>query len=151
MFKLLPLVWASLQRHKLRTLFTTASVIVAFLLYGVLSALGNGFSGGVELAGADRLISTHKVSFIQPLPLSYASRIHSVPGVRSVTHSTWYGGIYQDSRTVLQVFPVDAESYLEVYPDIKLSAEDRKRWLSDRRSAIVGRAYAKRFHWEVGD
>ena len=100
MIKYLPLLWASLQRHKLRTLFTIASVVVAFLLYGVLSAVRNGFGGGIELAGADRLMTTHKVSFIQPLPFSYLERIRSVPGVRNVTHATWYGGIYQDNRTV---------------------------------------------------
>lgn len=151
MIKYLPLLWASLQRHKLRTFFTIASVVVAFLLYGVLSAVRNGFGGGIELAGADRLMTTHKVSFIQPLPFSYLERIRSVPGVRNVTHATWYGGIYQDNRTMLQVFPVDPESYLDVYSDIILSPEDRKRWLADRSSAIVGRAYAKKFGWKVGD
>lgn len=149
--KYLPLIWSSLQRHKLRTFFTVASVIVAFLLYGVLCAIRNGFAGGVELAGADRLMTTHKVSFIQPLPLSYMARIRTVPGVVSVTHATWYGGLYQDNRTVLQVMPVDAESYLEVYSDLKLSPEDRQRWLADRTSAIVGRAYAKKYNWRVGD
>jgi len=151
MLKYLPLIWSSLQRHKLRTLFTVASVVVAFLLYGVLSALRNGFAGGVELAGADRLMTTHKVSFIQPLPLSYMARIRSVPGVISVTHATWYGGIYQDNRTVLQVMPVDPESYLQVYGDMRLSPEDFKRWLADRSSAIIGRAYAKKFGWKIGD
>jgi len=80
-----------------------ASVIVAFLLYGVLSALRNGFRGSVELAGADRLMTTHKVSFIQPLPRVTWGAFRSVPGVRSVTHATWYGGIYQDNRTVCKV------------------------------------------------
>jgi putative ABC transport system permease protein len=74
-----------------------------------------------------------------------------VPGVRNVTHATWYGGIYQDNRTVLQVFPVDPESYLDVYSDLVLSPEDRKRWLADRSSAIVGRTYANKFGWKVGD
>src|SRR5690242_5570336 len=105
MIKYLPLIWASLQRHKLRTVFTVASVVIAFLLFGVLSAVRNGFGGGAQFAGADRLMITHKVSFVQPLPLSYLERIRTVPGVRAVTHSTWYGGIYQDNRTVLQVMP----------------------------------------------
>jgi putative ABC transport system permease protein len=151
MFKYLPLVWSSLQRHKLRTVFTVASVVVAFLLFGVLSAVRNGFGGGTQFAGADRLMTTHKVSFIQPLPLSYLARIRSIPGVRSATHATWYGGIYRDNRTVLQVMPVDPESYLEVYTDVKLPPDARKRWLDDRSSAIIGRAYAKKFGWKVGD
>lgn len=151
MFKYFPLIFANLRRHKLRTFFTVASVTVAFLLYGVLAAIQHGFGAGVDMAGADRLMTTHKVSFIQPLPLSYMQSIRTVPGVRNVTHSTWYGGVYQDNRTMLQVMPVDPESYLDVYSDVILAPEARKRWLADRSSAIIGRAYAKKYGWKVGD
>jgi putative ABC transport system permease protein len=151
MFKFLPLLWAGLQRRKLRTVFTLASVLIAFLLYGVLAAVKNGFSAGVEVAGADRLMTTHKVSFILSLPMSYWSRIRAVPGVRDVTHATWFGGVYQDAGNIVQMFPVDPESYLKIYSDYVVSPEDRARWLGDRSSALIGRAYAERFKWHVGD
>jgi putative ABC transport system permease protein len=151
MFKFLPLLWASLQRHKLRTAFTLASVMIAFLLFGVLAAVKNGFSAGVESAGADRLMSTHKASFIFSLPMSYWSRMRATPGVREVTHATWFGGLYQDDSNIVQMFPVDPESYLKVYSDYQVSPEDRTRWMSDRTSALVGRAYAKNFKWHIGD
>ena len=62
--KYLPLVWRNLMRRKTRTVFTMLSIIVAFVLFGVLSALNSAFSAGVELAGNDRLVITHKVSII---------------------------------------------------------------------------------------
>jgi putative ABC transport system permease protein len=151
MFKYLPLLWASLQRHRLRTAFTLGSVMIAFLLFGVLSALKNGFSLGVDVAGADRLMITHKASFTFPLPFSYGARIRAVPGVREVTHATWFGGYYQEESNFLQMFPVEASSYLTVYSDYVVSNEDRERWQADRTGALIGRAYAERFGWKIGD
>ena len=37
--KFLPLVWRSLMRRKLRTLFTALSILVAFVLFGALMSL----------------------------------------------------------------------------------------------------------------
>ena len=69
--KFLPLVWRNLLRRKMRTFFTMLSILVAFVLFGVLMAIRAAFSMGVEVAGADRLMVIHKVSIIQPLPQSY--------------------------------------------------------------------------------
>lgn len=151
MFKFLPLLWVSLQRHRLRTAFTLGSVMVAFLLFGVLSALKNGFSMGVDVAGADRLMITHKASFTFPLPYSYGARIRAVEGVREATHATWFGGYYQEESNFLQMFPVDAATYLDVYSDYVVTTETRERWFADRTGALIGRAYAERFGWKVGD
>ena len=89
MFRFFPLVFANLGRRTVRTIFTLASISVAFLLYGLLAAVKNGFEAGVELAGADRLIVIHKVSLVQPLPQSYQTRIAAVPGVSLVTSSSF--------------------------------------------------------------
>jgi len=151
MVRFIPLVLANLRRRKLRTVFTLASITVAFLLYGLLAAVKNGFEAGVELAGADRLIAIHKVSLVQPLPSSYQARIAAVPGVSLVTHSTWFGGKFQDDRNVLQTFPVEPQSYLEMYPEYLAPADQKRRWLADREGLLVGRAIADRYGWKVGE
>lgn len=69
--KFLPLLWSSLWRKKIRTVFTLLSVFIAFLLFGVLMTIRGAFSFGVEIAGIDRLVLIHKVSLIMPLPVSY--------------------------------------------------------------------------------
>jgi putative ABC transport system permease protein len=144
-------VFANLRRRPLRTFFTLGSILVAFLMFGVLGAMTRAFSAGAELAGADRLLVTHKVSLIQPLPESYRSRIRQVDGVARVSSATWFGGVYQDDRNQLPTFPVDGEVYLEIYPEYVISSEGRQRWLADRRGAIVGRPIADEFGWKVGD
>ena len=79
--KYLYLIWSNLKRHKLRSVLTMLSILVAFLLFGYLSAIRQAFNAGVEVAGADRLIVRHKVSIIQSLPASYEPRIEQIEGV----------------------------------------------------------------------
>ena len=105
--KFLFLIGRNLLRRKTRTLLTFLSIVVTFLLFGVLMMLRVAFSAGVEVAGADRLMMTNKVSLIQPLQLSYYERIKATPGVDLVTYSSWFGGIYQDPKTGVFEFAVE--------------------------------------------
>ncbi len=149
--KFLPLVWKNLFRRKIRTLFTVLSIVVAFILFAYLAAVRVAFSLGVEVAGADRMITMHKVSFIQPLPEAYQGRIEAVEGVIDVTHASWFGGIYQDPQNFFAQFAVVPEDWLGMYPEYLLEDAERETWLGNRTGAIVGRALADRFGWEVGD
>jgi putative ABC transport system permease protein len=151
MFRFLPLLFANLRRRTPRTMFTLLSIAVAFLLYGLLAAVKNGFEASGNLAGVDRLVSMAKVSIVQPLPISYLQRIAAVPGVKMVTHSTWFGGRYQNETGMIITYPVPPESYLAMYPEFLLPPAQREHWLHDRMGAIVGRSLAESHGWKVGD
>ena len=149
--KFLHLIWSNLKRKKLRTLLTVLSVLVAFVLFGFLSSIKQALTGGVQMAGADRLIVRHKVSIIQLLPESYKARMERIPGVVLATHQTWFGGIYQDPKNFFMQSPVVPEEFCEIHPEFILSPEQKKAWLQTRTGAVVGRKTADRFHWKVGD
>ncbi|MFB3853034.1 MAG: ABC transporter permease [Vicinamibacterales bacterium] len=149
--KFLPLVWRNLARRKARTLFTTLSIVVAFTLFGVLSALKLAFTAGVDVADMDRLIMTHKVSIIQLLPISYEARIEAVPGVVEVMHQTYFGGVYQDPKNFFMQLPVDPADWRRMYPEYVLPEDQWKRFAAERTCAVVGEATAERFGWKVGD
>lgn len=149
--KFLPLVWRNLMRRKVRTVFTVLSILITFILFGGLMAIRAAFSMGVEVAGADRLMTIHKVSLIQPLPKSYEERIRSVEGVSAVTHASWFGGYYQEPSNFIANMAVDPESWLQMYPEFEVPEAQRKAWASDRTSAVVGIDTAKRYGWKVGD
>jgi putative ABC transport system permease protein len=80
----LPLLWAGLFRKKTRTVLTLLSVLVAFLLFGLLQAVKVAFDSGVDSADVKRLLTTARYSIIDPLPISYLRRIEQVPGVVAV-------------------------------------------------------------------
>jgi putative ABC transport system permease protein len=149
--KFLPLIWKSIWRRKVRTIFTLLSIFVAFLLFGILMTIRAAFSLGIELAGVDRLVVIHKISLIMPLPVSYQARLASTPGVELATHSSWFGGIYQDPQNFFAQMAVEPEPYLKIYKEFKVPPEQIKAWLADRQGVIVGRTLAERFKWKVGD
>ncbi len=145
------LVWSNLKRKKLRTSLTLLSILVAFILFGLLSAIKQALTGGVVMEGANRLIVRHKVSIIQLLPQSYKARMERIPGVELATHQTWFGGIYQDPKNFFMQNPVVPEEFLDIHPEILLAPEQKKAWVQTRTGAIVGRTTAERFHWKIGD
>jgi putative ABC transport system permease protein len=149
--KYLFLVWQNLWRRKTRTILTILSVLIAFTLFGLLSAFRYAFQLGADVANAHRLVTIHKVSLIQPLPISYWQRIRATPGVADATHASWFGGYYQDPRNQAPQFPVDPQSYLRIYPELQLSDAERAAWLADRTGMIVGSSLAEQFGWKVGD
>ena len=145
------LIWSNLRRKKLRTSLTLLSVMVAFILFGLLAAIQQALVGGVQMANADRLIVRHKVSIIQLLPESYKARMDRIPGVDFATHQTWFGGIYQDPKNFFMQNPVVPEEFLKIHPEIILPPDQMQAWLQTRTGAIVGRKAAERFHWKIGD
>lgn len=149
--KFLYLVWCNLKRKKLRTTLTLLSILVAFVLFALLSALKLALGGGVNLADANRLMVRHRVSFIQPLPHAYMARIARIPGVSAVSHQSWFGGIYQDPKNQFGSFPVEPELFLAMNPEISLPENEKAAWLKARTGAIVGRTLAERFKWKIGD
>ncbi len=149
--KYLHLIWSNLRRKKTRTILTTLSILVAFLLFGYLVTIDQAMSMGISLVGEDRLVVRHKVSIIQLLPASYEARMERLDGVVDATHATWFGGIYQDPKNFFQQSPVKPEEYLAMYPEFLLPDDQRAAWLRTRTGAVVGRTLADKFGWEIGD
>ena len=104
------------------------------------------------MAGADRLISRHKVSLIMTLPVTYGPRMEAIDGVDLATHWTWFNGIYQDEpKNFFGSFPVEPISFLEMYPEYTLPEDQLKAWLNTRTGAVVGTTLVERFQWKIGD
>ena len=149
--KYLHLIWAALFRRKLRTFLTLVSIITAFLLFGLLDAVRVGFDqAGQSANGAQRLQTGSKLSFIQLLPMSLGARIAQIDGVKDATFANWFGGAYQKPENQVFSFAV-ATNYLDIYPEMEVSAEARKAFAETKDGALVGEGLAKRFGWKVGD
>jgi putative ABC transport system permease protein len=149
--KFLPLIFANLMRKKVRTILTVGSFAVALFLFGLLVTIDGAFSQGVDVAGADRLMTINKASIIQPLPLPYRDRILRIPGVKQVTWANWFGGVYQDEKNFFPQFAIDPGSYREMYPEFAIPDEQWKTFQADRAACIAGQSIADKYHWKIGD
>lgn len=68
-----------------------------------------------------------------------------------MTHSNWFGSYYQEPKNQVVGFAVDADSYVEVYPDMVLEEDIRNSWMDSRQGMIIGKDLAKKYGWQVGD
>jgi putative ABC transport system permease protein len=148
--KYLPLVWAQLFRRKTRTVLTVLSVLVAFLLFGLLQAVQIAFESGADSADAKRLLTTARYSIIEPLPMSYALRMERVPGVVAVAYADWFGAKYQNESNAFAVFAVDPARYLDMYPEFAIAPAQREAFVKTRTGAVAGQRLVDRYGWKVG-
>ncbi len=148
--KFLPLLWAQLFRKKARTVLTLLSVLVAFLLFGLLQAVQLAFESGADAADAKRLLTTARYSIIEPLPMAYRPRIERVPGVVAVAYADWFGAKYQNESNAFPVFAVDPARYLDMYPEFDIRPAQREAFIKTRTGAIAGQRLADRYGWSVG-
>jgi putative ABC transport system permease protein len=149
--KYLPLVLGALFRKKWRTFLALLSLMAAFLLLGLGQAVNSLVEGGAEFLGANRLITQARTSFTQPLPMRMLPRIESIPGVKYVGHSQFFGGVYQDPRNFFPQFAVNARRLYDTYPEWKMDNDTRLAFAATRNGAIAGRVLADKFGWKVGD
>lgn len=139
------------MRQKLRTSLTIAGLAIGILAFGVLQTIVDAWYAGVDNAAPSRLITRSAISPTSPLPIVYAERIQSVPGVRRVGHLSWFGGVYKDPKNFFPQFAIDAQSHFDLYPELLLPDAARRAFLQDRRGAIVGRKLADRHGFRPGD
>ena len=149
--KLLSLLGANLLRKPTRTSLTFASLTIAFLLFMLLQAISDAFSGGVSLEGMDRIVIDSKYSMTDNLPLAYVQRIGSLDKVEMVTSMSWFGGYYREPRNSFATYPVDPASYFDIFREQKISDETLSRFSDIRVSAVASETLAAQYGWETGD
>ena len=148
--KFWPLLRANLGRHKRRTFLTMASVALALFLFASLRTVITTLKAAAEFGSARRLVTTNASGIIFPLPVSYAGRLEAIPGVERVSWANWFGGQYGDGKRFFANFGVDAKSYLELYPEMSVPADQREAFLQDRSGALIGVRLLDVFGWKVG-
>jgi len=148
---LLKLIIRNAFRHKLRSILTITGVAIAVMAFGLLRTLVGVWYLGVETSSASRLVTRNAISLVFTLPISYKTKMRSVPGVKQISYANWFGGIYITEKNFFPNFAVDARTYLDIYPEFVLDPAQRKAFILDRKGCVVGRSIAQRFGWKIGD
>ena len=142
---------ANLLRKKVRLLLAAGSFAVALFLFAFLGVVRSAFSIDAVVVKADRLIVVNRTSWFNTMPISYKDKIAQIPGVKNVTHYTWFAGVYHDEKDFFPQFAIDPEGNRQVYPEFLIPEEQWQAFLKDRQGAIAGIETAQRFHWKIGD
>ena len=142
-------VIANLFRKRTRTILTLLSVIMAFLLFGLLQSVNSIFNAGQNFVGATRLMTQARVSFTQPLPISMVPKLEAIPGVARVGYSQWFGGVWQENTPIF-AFAVDPLRQRDVYPEYIMPDAQWQAFANTRTGMIAGKVLADKYGWKIG-
>ncbi len=165
--KYLPFVFKHLRRNWVRTTSTVVAMAVCIFLLCTLRSVLSEVDSMLEASSATRLVTRHSVSLTFNLPVAYESRIESVPGVKAVAKTIWFGGSLPakkegqadetegDSTTDWSKFfnnmAVDADKFFPMYPELTIPPDQWKGFRETRQGCVIGSKLAKKFGWKVGD
>ncbi|MFQ5865905.1 MAG: ABC transporter permease [bacterium] len=147
----LKLIYKNALRHKLRSVLTALGIAVAVLAFGLLRTIIDAWYAGAEASSSARLVTRNAVSLVFPLPLAYKDKIAKVAGVTGVSYGQWFGGRYKDPKNFFAQLAVEPESFLDLYPELLLSEEEKEDFLHERIACIVGVKLANKYGWKLGD
>lgn len=151
----LPMIAKNSFHNRRRCFLTIASIAASLCLLGLMLALYHSFFFTEATADqALRLITRHRVSLANSLPLSYQQQIKQAPGVKEVMITQWFGGVYKDARDPANFFArfaVEPEKFSTINPEYKLPEEELKAFVADQTGCILGRKTAQRHNLKLGD
>jgi putative ABC transport system permease protein len=141
-------------RNKRRSLLTVASIAFSLLLLCIMLCVWRSFY--IDKGAPDsalRIMTRHKVSLANFLPIYYRDKIRAVPGVVHVVPMTWFGGKYKDDKpeNFFGQFATDPDEYFDVAADKVMPADQLAAWKHDRTGCVVDVDLARKHHWKIGD
>jgi len=143
-------------RSRRRTTLTIASIAISLCLLTLLLAVYRAlFLAPEQTSGqALRVVTHHKVSLTQDLPLSYEWKIEQIPGVKAVTSLRWFGAVYKDAsdpRNQFARFAIEPSEFFKVYPEVELPEQQALAFQEQKTACIASRALAARLGWTLGE
>jgi len=101
-----------------------------------------------------RLVTRHKVSLTQAIPISYEEKIRKVPGVKEISVWNWFGGTYKDNRDSKNFFGrfgVEPKAFLTIRTQMDMPDDERKAFVSERTACVLSKDTADKLNLKIGD
>ena len=147
--KFLPLIWCGLWRKPARTLLTFFSIVVAFLLFGLLQGVDSAFTQIIGRNKLDRMFVDPR--FGQPIPYSYKSQVERVKGISKITEVHFMGAYYRETQNGMLVIFTIPSTWLAIRPEYAHQQSQVDRVASIRTGVIISEGMAEHNGWKVGD
>ena len=151
MTRFLPFILRSTLRNKRRTVLTILSLVISLFLFCTLRTVITSLAASLESASTARLITRRSTSLTFMMPASYRDRLAQIPGVEDVAYMSWFGGVYIDERNFFAQFAVDPVRYLAMYPEYRLTPEEKETFRRERTACIIGEKLAHKYGFKKGD
>ncbi len=151
MTRFLPFILRSTLRNKRRTVLTILSLVISLFLFCTLRTVITSLAASLESASTARLITRRSTSLTFMMPASYRDRLAQIPGVEDVAYMSWFGGVYIDERNFFAQFAVDPVRYLVMYPEYRLTPEEKETFRRERTACIIGEKLARKYGFKKGD
>lgn len=146
------LIWINFTRNKARKVLTLLSLLIAFVLFGLLMALKHSLTfGSAGPAAARILVTVNKAGLGKPMPVAYAARIATVPGVVAVSYGSGTLGMYQKPGNAFLFIGVAGKQMFEVQPFLRVAPVQKQAWFQDRSGALVTPKLLQKFAWKIGE
>jgi putative ABC transport system permease protein len=145
------LIRAGLMRKKARTVLTMLSIVVAFLLFGLLQGINQDLKSGFGGNSNGRLWTTNRAGGLNSMPISLMNHISMIEGVRAVAHVSFFGGYFQDAKNALPAFATNIDRFATVYPELNITQAQIDAMKTKRAGVLVGRPLADKYGWKIGD
>ena len=141
-------------RNKRRSLLTVASIAFSLLLLCIMLCVWRSFY--IDKGAPDsalRIMTRHKVSLANFLPIYYRDKMRHIPGIVHVVPMTWFGGKYKDDKpeNYFPQFATDPDEYFDVAADKIMPADQLAAWKRNRAGCVVDVILAEKHHWKIGD
>jgi putative ABC transport system permease protein len=149
--KFFHLVWAGIWRKMGRAILTLLSIVVAFLMFGMMQGFSSGIDNVVKDTRADILYSFSRVSILEGIPLGHIAQIKTVKGVEAVTPLVVFTSTYRTPGNFIQALAIDPDSFFVTYPALSASPSALAAMRQTRTGALMGEDLAKRQGWKVGE
>jgi putative ABC transport system permease protein len=145
-------MWKNALRNSRRTVLTITSIAICIFLISTLQAVLSAiYRVGSNNRNSHLRVVVHRATGItQPLPISYRQKIASVPGVKAVIGTQWFGGQYIDASNFFANFAVNADEFSQVYDNFVIAPDQLAAWKNERTAALVGAKLMETYHWKLG-
>ncbi len=147
----LRLIWRNAFRARLRSALTLLGLAIALLAFGLLRTVVDSWYAGVEMAGANRIITRNAISLTFTMPSYYRDKIRAIDGVRRIAAANWFGGIWKDEKHFFAQDAVDLDILFRIYPEFVVSPGELQDLLRDRQGCAIGRQLANLYGFRIGD
>jgi putative ABC transport system permease protein len=150
--KFLPLVWAGLWRRPVRSILTASSIVIAFVLLGLLQGVNAGFDRAIAAANRNFLVTGTRVRGGANMPIAAMTKIRSVPGVKAVAPRAYF--MQDDSRTAeysLAAIATEPDLFFRMLSGAKVDRKDLDAMRRTRAGLLATPELLQVMKWKVGD